>query len=783
GRDPSFLLRGARLEQAETWSGTTDLGVGRPQLEYIKASTDRRDVDRGLEDERHEQEIRIERRSRLRLRALVAVFAVAAIVAATLTIVATDQAKRASDAARIARARGLAGAAISDLQADPERSVLLAVAAVNETRTVDGSVLPEAEEALHRAIATSRVVMTVPGAGGEVAWGSAGTFAATSSDDPGTIVVADEETGETVRRLDAHVGLVTGLAFHPDGSLLASTGDDGTLRLWDNSTGEALKTVRGTGVASQVSFTADGSVAAAMWPDHGLIRFVDTETQRVVDTLRGTGSIVMALSPDGGAVAVDGNHGLSVIEMETHRQRFAPRPVPFGAGVIAWSPDGRYLATGGIPGAMIWDAETGDLLDELPGHPWIEEISWSADAATLVTAGDDAPGAKVWDIQEGIADERLALTSIETERGIGGIALSPDDARVMAGATDLTAVKVWDLSGAGNAEWASFPTVGEFGDVGFLPDGRLVAADIDGGIRVHDLESGVRSPRIGPPVNEHMFSVSPDGTVVAIAYGKKSRYPGEVHLWRTDTGDELPVTRTIEGDLDGVDWSPDGTRLVIADPTRHATQIVDRSGVVVVELPDQAAFSTWAARFSPDGRLVATIGGDEERGSLISIWDWRRGELLRTMHTDFAVGLTFDPSGERILTMFGPPVIWDVETGARIGTLDEYPNGVGTVAFSHDGSRLAATASGNVVLFDPETGTKQFVLRTPDLLQPLRLAFNEDGSMLATQAPNPLGDEPGIVRVWALDIDDALDLARREVTIALSDQECRRYWYVDDCST
>ena len=120
---------------------------------------------------------------------------------------------------------------------------------------------------------------------------------------------------------------------------------------------------------------------------------------------------------------------------------------------------------------MIWDAETGDLLDELPGHPWVEEISWSADAATLVTAGDDASGAKVWDIQEGIADERLALTSIETERGIGGIALSPDDARVMAGATDLTAVKVWDLSGAGNAEWASFPTVGEFGDVGACPTG------------------------------------------------------------------------------------------------------------------------------------------------------------------------------------------------------------------------------------------------------------------------------------------------------------------------
>jgi hypothetical protein len=53
--------------------------------------------------------------------------------------------------------------------------------------------------------------------------------------------------------------------------------------------------------------------------------------------------------------------------------------------------------------------------------------------------------------------------------------------------------------------------------------------------------------------------------------------------------------------------------------------------------------------------------------------------------------------------------------------------------------------------------------------------------MLATQAPSTLGG-PGIVRVLALDIDDLLDIARREVTRPLTDQECRRYWHLDDCS-
>ena len=347
----------------------------------------------------------------------------------------------------------------------------------------------------------------------------------------------------------------------------------------------------------------------------------------------------------------------------------------------------------------------------------------------------------------------------------------------MAGASDLSAVKVWDLSDSGNAEWANIPTVVRYGDVGFLPDGRLVASGVDGDVRVHDLETGAVSPRIGPRVDEHMFAVSPDGSAIA--------YPGiaisgGTGVWSTETGQPI-FTSGIEAELDGVAWSPDGTRLALTAPRLHATLIVDRTGDVMSELPDQDRSGTWVARFSPDGNLVATIGDAGPGDSLIAIWDWRREQLLRTMRTDFAQGLTFDPSGDRVITMFGPPVIWDVQTGARVGTLDVYPGTVGMLAFTPAGRAAATVGTRGVVLFNADTGAELLTLPLPDLRLPNRLAISVDGSKLATQAPSTLGG-PGIIRVFALDIDDLLDLARREVTRPITGQECQRYWHADHCS-
>jgi hypothetical protein len=53
--------------------------------------------------------------------------------------------------------------------------VLLALESIGTTRAADGSVLPEAEDALHRAVSSSRIELRVPGIGGAVDWSPAGT--------------------------------------------------------------------------------------------------------------------------------------------------------------------------------------------------------------------------------------------------------------------------------------------------------------------------------------------------------------------------------------------------------------------------------------------------------------------------------------------------------------------------------------------------------------------------------------------------------------------------------
>ena len=170
-QDPSFLLSGSRLEQAEAWRGGVrsrpdTRGVDLPRR--ICGRTRPQEDRRGGRSEARERDL--ERRSVRRLRTVVAVLTVAALVAGVLTVFATNQQGRAEQQERTAIARELAAASVANLDVDPERSILLALEAIDRTRSVDGSVLPEAEEALHQAVTTSRIELTSQGAGGNVDW-------------------------------------------------------------------------------------------------------------------------------------------------------------------------------------------------------------------------------------------------------------------------------------------------------------------------------------------------------------------------------------------------------------------------------------------------------------------------------------------------------------------------------------------------------------------------------------------------------------------------------------
>jgi WD40 repeat protein/class 3 adenylate cyclase/type II secretory pathway predicted ATPase ExeA len=785
GRESGDLYRGLRLSSALDWTADHAKELNDLEREFLSEGR-----------AASERETERQRRTNRRLRGLlagVAVFLVIALVAGGLALVqggrAREEARRAEREARIATARELAAAALANLEVDPELSILLATEAVQTTRSFDGTVRREAEEALHRAIGSSRVELTVPGLGGWLAWSPEGVFVTEGPEDSGLIDIRDAETGRSVLSFHGHDEDVNQVAFSSDGSRLASTGDDGELKVWDPSSGRLLAGLSGSGSARGASFSADGSLVAAAWDGNERVRVLDLTTDREVSRTRVDGVIDTALSPDGRRIAVASDSGTAVFDVETGERVFR-----LGRGDsedVSWSPDGRSVAVASDRDTRVWEAGTGRLQDTLLGHAGrVYSVAWSPDSSRLVTGGADGV-AKVWEIGATGSRQLWSLSALGTRSGVQGLTFSPDGSRVMAGDLNVSTVTIWDLGSNGDAEWAHVPSRGEAPvPARFLPDGRQVAAisRSDGGkaVTIWDL-SGREVETIAAATDDFPLSrlaVHPDGRSVAVGGWVESdgrRFGGEVvRVWDLATESELFRIRH-RLDVNEVSYSPNGNYLATASWDGTA-KIIDSSGRVIRVLPEGRDSNVSDVAFSPDGRLLATTvftykGSWEGR---IRIWDWEREQPVRTFTSDVSVAgvpvsVEFDPTGSRIVAAGdnGRTVIWDVKSGSRVAVLAGQ-GGVGEAAFSPDGALVAtARLDGTVRLFDADTGEEQLVLRGSGC-EVWGVAFSPDGTKLASTSCDG-------VRIWALDIDDLLEIARREARRSLTDEECRQYLHVEEC--
>src|SRR5262245_6118410 len=379
-RDPSYLLRGARLDQVHEWVETTTLALSDADRAYVAEGLD-------MQRAMSERERALERRSVRRLRSLVVLGVAAALVATTLTVIAVNQRGRAEAETRLSRARELAGASVANLDIDAERSVLLAMEAVDTTRSVDGSVLPEARDALHRAVEASRIVRSFPGVGGDVDWSptgecvTTGDFAEEDAPGLGVIDIRDAASGEVVQAFPGDnqgfqdVDFSAELAFSADGSTLALTGNDGSLKVFDQTTGDLVSSVSGNARGYGPSLSADGSLAAAAWDGVGdkgsTVRVVDVSTERVLTFPGPSKTGATAFSPDGSRIAMASGVGpgdIWVTDIATGDVHELTNPGSMGFSSIAWSPDGRYIAAGGWEASVpVWDAR-GELHALLTGH-------------------------------------------------------------------------------------------------------------------------------------------------------------------------------------------------------------------------------------------------------------------------------------------------------------------------------------------------------------------------------------------------------------------------------
>lgn len=205
----------------------------------------------------------------------------------------------------------------------------------------------------------------------------------------GPIVLIDVDSGAVVGRSDGHGLGTTSLCWHPSGEFVASSGQDGQVRIWNRECAEAgIRRCSGSWVMKAAYEPAGSRLAAIsgrtlhVWDDAGsAILTATSHSSSLAD---------LGWKPDGSAVAVTAYNGVSLWKpgLDERPQRFEWK----GSSLdLAWSPDGRFIATGEQDETIhFWYVETGRDC-QMWGYPKkVRQLAWSASSRHLASGGGAA---------------------------------------------------------------------------------------------------------------------------------------------------------------------------------------------------------------------------------------------------------------------------------------------------------------------------------------------------------------------------------------------------------
>ncbi len=119
--------------------------------------------------------------------------------------------------------------------------------------------------------------------------------------------------------------------------------------------------------------------------------------------------------------------------------------------------------------------------------------------------------------------------------------------------------------------------------------------------------------------------------------------------------------------------------------------------------------------------------------------------------------------------------MWDAATGQPLVTLIGHTNGVQSIVFSPDGTRLAtASWDWTAKLWNATTGQELLTLSSHTNAVN-GIAFSPDGTRLATASADDTA------RMYVLPIEQLMALARTRLTRTWTPDECKEYLQADTC--
>jgi RNA polymerase sigma factor (sigma-70 family) len=445
--------------------------------------------------------------------------------------------------------------------------------------------------------------------------------------------------------------------FTPDGQRLLRLRADGVLSLIDLKTGqevrqfgESRKGNPRTGAAfACAAFSPDGKLLAAKEHSYSLgVRLWETATGKELANWqdpRNYGRLCpsdnLFFSPDGKTLGVVAGNSVRRWDVASSKEIASGNGHESRLDFLAVAPDGRSLLTHAEDSSVRhWDLNTSQERTQVRLPSWVRNLAATPHGRAVAFGGDNDM-IHLWDAATGkeIRTFRPAGPDKPGRRGgEGGLAFSPDGTILAAKENPSPSkdiepkiVRFWDVaSGKELRQFSDASANGGFNDIGFSPDGSLLA-------------------------------------VVGIKQVNEQKHAYSLRFWNAATGKFVREIQPQRGYFSSFAFSPDGRSVALNFNEDKAISLWEVStGKERFRFPMAGAS---CLSFSPDGRFLAA-GTWQDKGlqDRIVVWDVRTGKELGSFqgprHT---TKLAFTPDGQRLISASSDTtaLVWDAAALTR----------------------------------------------------------------------------------------------------------------------
>jgi WD40 repeat protein len=537
--------------------------------------------------------------------------------------------------------------------------------------------------------------------------------------DDGSVLIRgiDDKNGQV--RCPSHRGGVNEIAYQPSGKLLASAGNDGKISVCDPISGKEIVLLSyhngAIGKYLSVVFSEDGGSLIASDEDGHIIAWNTGDWSRryVKNVAHGdiiSGDIIsIAVNQELNILVAgslegyidihkldDGSHIGSIDKYQDKLWRVALSPNRKLLAVAYWNGTIRFWSVEGLGQAGVDSGVDLPYVGAIDGNDgWINDLAFSPDSKYVLTASEDGI-ARTWDVSAPIP----LITTIQVDPREALIGrYNTDGSLFITGGRDRQA-RVYSVDEDGQFKYLCHLTHQDWvSTLLFFSNGNTVlsvdkSADADHDI-IHIWNAGTCSLERNIDLGDVQISdiaLSKDDKYLAIAYKDEV-----IKVFSIDSRHGLGKVTPIHATGRAVDFSPNGRELAVGTSGKEVALVSLDTGTADAVMAAKHSEVVDVVRFSPDGRLIASVG--ETPDEQLMLWDWMSGKITTLQVRGGAGAPVFSADGsvlaagsdKRFLS------IWKIADWKKIFILDNFVGVRGVFGFNPKDGDLAFDGQNGLV--------------------------------------------------------------------------------------